>query len=86
MPLSFMPPRRGNLGRDDAPVDADDAVFEGFRDTADVAAVEIGGDPSLPAPACGEGQGGGVVGHLDRVLLALEAVERGDRPEGLFLW
>ena len=36
---------RGDLGRDDALVDADDAVFEGFGDApdaADVAAVEIG--------------------------------------------
>src|SRR5213082_532070 len=62
----------GDLGRDDALVDADDAVFEGLGDApdaADVAAVEIGREAEL-----------GVVGHLDRVLLALEAVERGDGP------
>jgi len=47
------------LGRDDALVDADDAVFEGFGDApdaADVAAVEIGGEAEF-----------GVVGHLDRI-------------------
>src|ERR1700739_5157268 len=58
----------GDLGRDDALVDADDAVFEGFGDApdaADVAAVEIGGETELD-----------VVGHLDRVLLGLER-ERG---------
>jgi hypothetical protein len=43
----------GDLGRDDALVDPDDAVFERLGDppdAADVAAVEIGGDllPSLP--------------------------------------
>jgi hypothetical protein len=67
----------GDLGRDDAFVDADDAVFERFRDApdaADVAAVEIGGETEF-----------GVVGHLDRVRFALEAVERGDRAEGLLL-
>src|SRR6202035_246347 len=48
----------GDLGRDDAFVDADDAVFERLGDApdaADVAAVEIGGEAEL-----------GVVGHLDR--------------------
>src|SRR5439155_1797528 len=41
---------RRDLGRDDALVDADDAVFEGFGnppDAADVAAVEIGGEPEF---------------------------------------
>src|SRR5207245_4996455 len=63
--------------RDDALVDADDAVFEGLGDApdaADVAAVEIGGEPEL-----------GVVGHLDRLVLVLEAVERRNGPEGLLL-
>jgi hypothetical protein len=39
-----------DLGRDDAFVDADDAVFEGLGDppdAADVAAVEIGGETEL---------------------------------------
>jgi hypothetical protein len=39
-----MPPKRGDLGRDDALVDAGDAVFEGLGDAldaADVAAVEV---------------------------------------------
>src|SRR5207237_5734739 len=51
MPFSFMPPKGRSLqrafGRDDALVDADDAVFERLGDTrgaADVAAVEIGGE------------------------------------------
>src|SRR5437763_3327006 len=65
-----------DLGRDDAFVDPDDAVFEGFGnapDAADVAAVEIGGETEF-----------GVVRHPDRLVLALEAVERRDRAESLF--
>src|SRR5438128_12254625 len=65
MPLSFMP-ERGDLGRDDALVDADDTVFEGLGDASDapdVAAVEIGGEAEL-----------GVVGHLDGLGVGLEAV------------
>jgi hypothetical protein len=54
---------RGDLGRDDAFVDADDAVFEGFGDppdAADVAGVEIRREPpSLPSPASGGGSGWG---------------------------
>jgi hypothetical protein len=84
---------RCDLGRDDALVNPDDAVFERLGDppdAADVAAVEIGGDPSLGAPSLtlprGRGrEGWGNVGHLDCVCLALEAVERGDGPEGLLL-
>jgi hypothetical protein len=79
MPLSFMPPNGAispaGFWRDDALVDADDAVFEGFGDApdaADVAAVEIGDETEF-----------GVIGHLDRVGFALEAVERGDGSEGL---
>src|SRR5215831_6304144 len=77
MPLFLHAAERGDLGRDDALVDADDAVFERLGnapDAADVAAVEIGGEAEL-----------GVVGHLDRFVVGLEAVERGDRAEGLFL-
>src|SRR5712675_1788847 len=52
---------RGDLGRDDALVDADDAVFERLGDApdaADVAAVEIGGEPPpLPPPPRGGGVG-----------------------------
>src|SRR5438128_1900300 len=69
MPLSFMPPKGGDLGRDDALVDADDAVFERLGDppdATDVAAVEIGGEAEF-----------GVVGHLNRPGLALEVIERG---------
>src|SRR5215207_6734770 len=68
---------RRDLGRDDALVDADDAVFERLGDApdaADVAAVEIGGEAEL-----------GVVGHLDRLGIGLEAVERRDRAEGFLL-
>ena len=50
MPLSFMLPKGAispaGFRRDDALVDADDAVFEGLGDApdaADVAAVEVGG-------------------------------------------
>jgi hypothetical protein len=46
------------LGRDDALVDADDAVFQRLGDppdAADVAAVEIGGDPLPSLPARGGG-------------------------------
>src|ERR1700692_2118427 len=60
MPLSFMPPKGAispaGFRRDDALVDADDAVFEGLGDppdAADVAAIEIGSTPSLPSPASG---------------------------------
>src|SRR6202163_4146941 len=63
----------GDLGRDDAFVDADDAVFERLGDApdaADVAAVEISGEAEL-----------GVVRHLDRLGFGLEAVERGDRAK-----
>jgi hypothetical protein len=44
----------GDLGRDDALVDADDAVFERLGnppDAADVAAVEIGGEPCVARDA-----------------------------------
>src|ERR1700732_1842428 len=54
--------RQRAFGRDDALVDADDAVFKRLRDApdaADVAAVEIGGAPSPPSPAGGGGLGWG---------------------------
>jgi hypothetical protein len=66
MPLSFMPPKGavspGGFRRDDALVDADDAVFERLGDApdaADVAAVEIGSEPApFPPPQTGEGRVG----------------------------
>jgi hypothetical protein len=67
----------GDLGRDDALVDADYAVFEALGDTSDaanVAAVEIGREPKF-----------GVVRHLDRLRLGLEAVERRYRAERFLL-
>ena len=42
-------------------------------DAPDVAAVEIGGEAKF-----------GVVGHLDWLIVGLEAVERRYRPEGTF--
>src|SRR5215210_2578577 len=66
---------RRDFGRDYALVDADDAVFERLgdpEDAADVAAVEIGGETEF-----------GVVRHLYRLRLGLEAVERRDRAERL---
>src|SRR6516164_6334681 len=66
-----------DLGRDDALVDADDAVFEGLGDApdaADVAAVEIGGETEFS-----------VVGHFHRLVVGLEAVERRDWAKGLLL-
>ena len=68
---------RGDLGRDDALVDADDAVFEPLGDeldAADVTAVEIGGETEF-----------GVVGHLDRLIVGLEAVGWRQWPKGLLL-
>jgi hypothetical protein len=68
MPLCFMPPNgrsRPGFQRDDALVDADDAVFEPLGDApdaADVAAIEIGGDPlPNPPPQAGEGRMGSSV-------------------------
>jgi hypothetical protein len=69
--------RSESRGRDDAFVDAEEAVFEGFGDppdAADVAAVEIGGQAEF-----------GVVRHLDGLGVGLEAVELGSGPEGLLL-
>jgi hypothetical protein len=37
--------------------------------------------PTLPSPACGGGKGGGVVGHLDGLVIGLEAVERATGPK-----
>src|SRR5205814_7427553 len=51
-----------DLGRDDALVDADDAVFERLGDApdaADVAAVEIGGEPCRLFGNCGCRPGSG---------------------------
>src|SRR3990172_10244373 len=62
-------------GRDQAGVDPDDAGLEALRDApdpAEVAGVEVGGEPEL-----------GVVREANRFLLGLEAEERRDRSEGL---
>ena len=67
---------RRQLGRDGAGVDADHAVLEPLTDApdaADVARVEICGEPEL-----------GVVGKIDRLPLVLEAIERRHRAESLF--
>jgi hypothetical protein len=77
MPLSFMPPNGAISVGDDALVDGDDPVSEAFGDApdaADVAAVEIGGEPEFT-----------VIGHLDRFIVGLEAVEWRHRPKGLLL-
>src|SRR5271154_4358733 len=66
---------RRHLGRDDAFVDADDAVFQPLGNpehAADVARVEIGRQAEF-----------GVVGHADRIVLGLEAEDRRDRAERL---
>jgi len=58
-PMPLRAAERRDLGRDDAFVDADDAVFEPLGhapDAADVAAVEIGGErPPFPGEK-GEGR------------------------------
>src|SRR4051812_38768281 len=64
-----------DLGGDDALIDADDAVFEAFhgaKDAADIARIEIGGEPVF-----------GVVGHADGVLILLEAKQCDHRSEDL---
>src|SRR6516164_6009682 len=51
--VAFPPSKRGDLGRDDALADADDAIFEALGDApdaADVAAVEIRGEPLASLP------------------------------------
>jgi hypothetical protein len=76
MSLSFMPPK-GAISVEMMPSLMPDAVFERLGDApdaADVAAVEIGGEAEF-----------GVVDHLDRLGLGLEAVERGDRAKGFLL-
>jgi len=55
-----------------------------YRFKTEPEAIKMANDaPTLPSPASGGGKGGGVVGHLDRVRLALEAVERGNVTKGL---
>src|SRR3954453_8906194 len=64
-----------DLRRDETGVDSDDAVLERLRhapDASDVAAVEVRSE----TVRCG-------IGDLDRVVLAGEACDRGDRPERL---
>src|SRR5688572_4786625 len=64
-----------NLGRDDALVDADNAVLQRLADApnaADVPRVEVRGEAELS-----------VVGELDGFLLGLEAEQRRNRTECL---
>jgi hypothetical protein len=64
-----------DLGRDDAGVDADDAVFQRLGhppDPAEIAGVEIGGEAE-----------DGVVGHGRSPRPRLELEQRRDRAEGL---
>jgi hypothetical protein len=71
MPLSCMPPRRSEYGIV--------GINEGIISTE---IAPFGGAPPLiPSPASRGGEGGGVVGHLDRLGIGLEAVERGGGPE-----
>src|SRR5271165_2227208 len=76
MPLSFMPPK-GAISVEMMPSLMPTMPYSRASATrqiaANVAAVEIGGETEL-----------GVVGHLDRLGVCLEAVERGDRAEGFF--
>src|SRR5215510_5498917 len=63
-------------GRDQAGIDPDDPVLQGLRDprdAAEVAGVEVRGEPEF-----------GVVCEADRLLLGLKAKERSDRAESLF--
>ena len=74
MPLSFMPPK-GAISVEMMPSLMPTMPYSSDApDAADVAAVEIGGEAEF-----------GVVGHPDRLVLVLEAVERGDGAEGFLL-
>ena len=69
--------QRARLGGDDAVVDSDDAGFQRLgdpEDAADIPAVEIGGEAEL-----------GVVGQCDGFFFGLEAEQRRNRTEGLFV-
>src|ERR1035437_3159442 len=69
--------KRHMLGRENADIDADHAVFERFTDAEDaphVAAVEIAVQAKL-----------GVVGGKDYFLLGLELEHRRERAKGLLL-
>src|SRR6266852_5146477 len=72
----FYAAERSDFGGDEAAIDADDAVFEGFGDApdaGDIAAIEIGREAEL-----------GVVGESDGFGFGLEAEERSDGTEGFF--
>src|SRR5436190_2100172 len=65
-----------DFGREDSAVDADHAGLHRFRDAenaADIAAVEVSGEPEF-----------GVVDHRDRFRVGLEAKERRNRAERFF--
>src|ERR1035437_5906140 len=69
--------KRHMLGRENADIDADHAVFECFadaEDASDIAAVEVAGQAKL-----------GVVGGKDYFLLGLELEHRRERAKGLLL-
>ena len=73
MPDLLHAAERRHFGRDDALVDADDAVFQRLghaHHAADIARVEIGGEAVLR-----------VVRDPDRFGFVLEAEQRRDRPE-----
>jgi hypothetical protein len=73
-----VPPNGGDLDRDDAFVDVGNAVFEPLGhapDAAEVATVEIGGQPEY-----------GVVGHCDRFVVGPEAVERRHAARKALRW
>src|SRR3954447_14075888 len=73
VPALLDPAERCNLGRDQAFIDADNAVLERFSDTPDpsyIAAVEVGRKAKL-----------GIVREPDRLLFGLKAEYRRDRTE-----
>ena len=59
------------------------SIFEGLGEAPN--ATRRPPSPPPRAPSGGGFKVGGVVGHSDRVLLGLEAVERGDRAKDLLL-
>jgi hypothetical protein len=72
----FYPAERRDFGGDEASVDADDAVFEGFGDAPDARQI-------LPIKIGGETEFGGV-GERDGFGFGCEAEQRGDLAEGFF--
>src|SRR5438034_11658144 len=83
MPLSFIPPK-GAISVEMMPSLMPTMPYSSASATRQMRPmsrlVEMEATPSLPSPAGGGGKGGGIVGHLDDLVLALEPVERGDGP------